>query len=453
MKFLSVLLLLLSFSPVYSQETIVLLSPDDCINCAANLKYVLEDTNNQHLTIISKGAFIDDSDNVRNKFNLHHYPIIWSDSLYDALHGETRTKLIIKDGGLVKEYVLKSLSYDTLRRLLSSSIHLPARFRFKVAGDNIFVQDLLTNIIRLGSIEVTYTDSMLQGVYQKYYGKESADAYKQYMDMQTQYPQLKPSFTNFEVLDSKTINILGYCYIFEQGKMGHVSAKKIFAIFQYDFYIRKVKNIFYVDPNVDDSAYSINGLNFFSHGNDFYFSIGKNNIVAGSQEQLYFIEKAKNVKGVIKKETILPLLLPKAYVDKKVYYNMDDPIVSYPYLMLPIANDVFNIQNETSPFSVPFDSKCMSDNNPMGALQSINSITFYIQDILFDKNLYVVYSKYDYYYLAKFDVKSNKIVYDEKISDLKKKEIISSPQFDKVNDHKIYFFRKKDKQLITYPFE
>ncbi|MBL7719599.1 MAG: hypothetical protein JNL72_12230 [Flavipsychrobacter sp.] len=431
---------------------------NDCINCTANLHALRTVFNDYNWTVVMPSDYRSDSATIIHRYKLDPNKIIWADTIDGYPTTGMSSKIIVTTNNSTRQFPLTN-AIEALKLLKenaaleNNNYTFTERVTYSFSNGELSLTNRISKHIYLYEKEIRkytvgYKQEFLAAAYQVQFGKEYTKNLEKYIKDYSKLPALEPQIVKYILNEDSTIDLLTYCYIYEGDSTDRL-AKKLFSVVVYNYVTENITKS--VNLTIKDTAYGINEAAFCKKGNKYFFSINQLG-VSDTDTALKFLSSGTLKEGSNTLDvTLLDFTLPDEYIDKNCYYNFCDPFISYPMVMLPIANTLFNVENNKS-YNIPFNEKLLKENDPMNASVDQSKMQFHIFDISYhlpSKSIFAIYFTNQNYYLLKYNVAYKRLEYDRILSEITTANILYHPVFDKKNSTNVLFFTK-DKKLHTY---
>jgi hypothetical protein len=325
---------------------------------------------------------------------------------------------------------------------------------FRSHRKNVFYLDLLRGTIgKHGdkNFRLAFGDTLEEFTYKKYYGDNYQDKYDRYKRVKATDRRMRPTINWFTINDDSTLSYLAYTYriIDSPNKM---IFKKIMTYSKYDFKAGRYVHTDIVNNSIPDS-FSISGVFFDVYKDTVYFTLEKR-IDTSRTADMRFLTYVSEKGLSTQKMKIFSRNIPQEYFDKQVYYNMNNPSISYPYLMLPLSNAIIDLRGGDTHYITPLTA-AVQRNDPMSVVGDFSKMTYYLCDMIYsdqDKCVNISYFTGNGYKNMKYSLETHKVVYDLPIDNLKTNDVNAFPQFDRAGTKLLYYFRASDGKLVRKPY-
>jgi hypothetical protein len=426
-----VVLVFLQQNMFAQQKNFVKVNVGDCINCNITLSQILK--KDPQLTFVIHGAYIADSTDVIEKFNLEAYrkQIIWSSKLYDSLSKAFSSEFIQYCGNKeVNRSGLKNVTFLDQSNCESNSICL------KGISNNITFYDyknylLITNHISKQQIVyfketnrakvVKIDSSLVRSIYVDFL--KSTKEYEHYMYMTTVAALFKPRITSLCAFNDSTV--LGCLVTY---KCDSITTKDSF--YSKVLSIIKVSNstskIEFVKNELPIPFHSLNENNILSHNQEVYFTLlGDMNNLSKNNMPIQNLVRYKKRNQAYQFNKAMPTRLNDYLITNNVYNQCNMTFVDNGFSLMSLSDYIINLETEEK-INLPFADTLFKNIYLYPEMKGIN---YYVWDFKYNKQedkFYLLYFHYGKTYIASFkrgDTKwsSNEFVYSysEFIQDVK----------------------------------
>jgi len=451
-KLLLSLIIIIHGLPATAQTGYIKFDLNDCFLCQYGIRNTL--SLNFPISLVIKESLREDSAAIEKKYQLstYHYPIIWSDSLYDYLNKQAFSEFIIYSPANVEIFrgILKGLDSNKIKHVLQAAkrnnsgdevlcnFYLPPRFKIDyVNNGQFFIENNLNNeyyeLHNNGATIDTFALSYSLAKQTIAKGKlQNPESWKY-------YTTIKPIFSSAYKADAKTNYFLGTCYDFMPVIPGSQDSVPNKVLFIYKYSAGKLAATYAIDSS--EAAINENAF-FITPTGDLYIATikpfnGKN----------YYLAKFVLHNNHYIFSNYLNDTLPTQYSTTGIKYNMIQPKVAYPFFILPFSNRFVNLENKKT-YTIPFDDTIF---NGLGELMNPNRanklLPYAIWDVRYDKtkgNLLIIYTIYNDLKFMVYNPESQQIIKNEKLMDLM--TIKATPTIDE--SLKFGYYYMKDKHCI-----
>ncbi|MGN6569278.1 MAG: hypothetical protein ACTHJ0_15055 [Flavipsychrobacter sp.] len=454
-KILPTIIIALCYLQLHAQQGYIKFDLNDCFLC----QYGIRNTQslNFPISLVIKESLKEDSAAIEKKYLLsaYHYPIIWSDSLYDHLNKQAFSEFIIYDQSNKEIFrgVLKGLDSSKIRLALETSVakgntssseeilchfYLPPRFNIDyVNNTQFFIENNLNNEYyelhnngaEIDTFSLSY-DLAKQTIIK---GKlQNPESWKY-------YTTLRPVFSAAYKANAKTNYLLGTCYDIvpvAEGSQDSVANKVLFI---YKYSGNKLMDIYSIDKT--EAAVNENAF-FISPKGDLYMTTVKPN-----DGKNYYLAKFELNDRHYRFSNYVNDTLPPQYSTTGIKYNMVAPRVAYPFFTLPFSNRFVNLENNKT-YTIPFDDSVFKGMAEIMNFNRKNKLLPYaIWNVRYDKatgNLLIIYAIYDDLKFMVYNPAQQRIIKDRKLMDLM--ALKATPTIDE--SLKFAYYYMKDKHCI-----
>ena len=454
-RILPYFIILISCTDASAQKGYIKFDLNDCFLCQYGIRHT--QSLQFPISLVLKEELKEDSAAIEKKYGLsnYHYPIIWSDSLYNYLNRQSFSELIIYDRANTEIFrgILKGLDSSKIRQALETSaannnaggsdeilchFYLPPRFNIDyVNNTQFFIENNLNN---------EYYELHNNGAEIDTFLLSFALAKQTIMRSKLQNPEswryytaIRPMFSAACKVDAKVNYFLGTCYDIvpvTEGSQDSVSNKVLFI---YKYSGNKLMDIYPIDKT--ETAVNENAF-FISPKGDLYMPTlkpfdGKN----------YYLTKFVLNDRHYRFSTYISDTLPPQYSTTGIKYNMVLPRVAYPFVTLPFSNRFVNLENNRI-YTIPFDDTVFNDMAEIMNFKRPNKLLPYaIWNVRYDKtkgNLLIIYTIYNDLKFMVYNPAQQRIIKDRKLMDLM--AIKATPTIDE--SLKFAYYYEKSKHCI-----
>ncbi|MBS1689598.1 MAG: hypothetical protein JSS96_12800 [Bacteroidetes bacterium] len=404
-----------------------------------------------------KKSLKEDSAAIEKKYQLseYHYPILWSDSLYNHLNKQTFSEFIIfgSSGEEIFRGILKGLDSSKIRKALDASakniytsnneevlcnFYLPLRFKIDyINSDQFFIENNLNN---------EYYELHNNGATVDTFALSYNLAKQAIMKSRLQNPEswryyatIRPVFSAAYKTDAEVNYFLGTCYDFMPITPGSQDSVPNKVLFIYKYSGNKLMDIYPIDKSeaaVNEDAF------FISPNGDLYLPM-----IRAADNKNYYLAKFILHNQHYRFSNYVNDTLPPQYSTTGINYNMVLPRIAYPFVILPFANRFLNLENNRT-YTIPFNDTIFNGlSDLMKPNHSGKRLPYAIWDVRYDKgngNLLIIYTVHNDLKFMVYNPMCQQIIKDNKVIDLM--SIKTTPTIDA--SLRFGYYYSKDKHCI-----